>query len=88
MSRNAASITERIKQFARKQKAVLGYERYQIRSEKYSRKYEHWVDVYTRSGLVIKTKLCCISDAQLEDFITRTIGKINTISRKEKNEEY
>jgi hypothetical protein len=68
-----------IKQFAVEQIKALGYEQYIVRSvvEKGKGKHWlHWVDIYTRSGLIIKTKLSSISDIQLSSFIDCTIEKL------------
>jgi hypothetical protein len=51
------------------QKAVLGYELYKVRSIVDQGRMLHWVDVYTKTGLVIKTKYDYISSSKLSRFI-------------------
>jgi hypothetical protein len=71
-------IQEIIKQFAIKQIKALGYERYMVRSEieKGKGTLLYWVEVYTKSGLIIKTKFSSLSDIELSSFIGCTMEQL------------
>jgi hypothetical protein len=74
------SVNELVKKFAIEQKETLGYERYMVRSEigkGKTKNWLHWVDIYTRSGLIIKTKHSSLSDIELSSFIGDTIEKMS-----------
>jgi hypothetical protein len=73
------SLHELIKQFAIEQIKAIGYEKYMVRSaagKDKDKHWLHWVDIYTRSGLIIKTKLSSLSDIELSSFIGCTIEKL------------
>lgn len=67
-------IADLQKRLSRIQLAVLGYEQYRIRSKRYwqpegKRKTTYFIDVYTTTGLLIKTKLNHLRISEVADFV-------------------
>lgn len=83
-SKIANKIPDRLKKkiddFKSRQKELYGYKKYKIRSDLdfipyiIEQVWLHWVDVYTKSGFLIKTKLCYIRNEELEAFIDSEIN--------------
>ena len=66
-----------IQGFSKTQRSVLGYERYRIRSMTDGAKATYCVDIFTRSGIVIKTKYSYLSDETLGRFISHTVDSLS-----------
>jgi len=58
-------IKAMIRQFQAHQIESFGYERFKVRKDSKSPGLEYSLDVYTRSGLVIKTKLSHLSEEKI-----------------------
>lgn len=54
-----------IKKFNELQNDILGYERYKI----LNKKFDYWVECYTKSGLLIKTVLHRTGESAVIDWI-------------------
>lgn len=69
MQTQHSEIKKQITKFTARQETELGYIKYKVWWEKNGNEYQYCVDVYTSTGLLIKTKLNLISKQKLLEFM-------------------
>jgi hypothetical protein len=74
-----------ISSFYAAQKDAIGYHKYKIRCRKMpnAKKYEFWIDAYTQSKLLIKTKFAMVDFGAATNFIEREMKLLKPQSEDE-----